>query len=93
MIKKFPKQFMLDMLWDESDDAEVIEDKITDNGRWSIHHKLIFKHKDKFYSTGYSVGATEMQDEGPWEDEDEVECTEVEPKEKTITVYVSVTEG
>jgi hypothetical protein len=38
----------------------------------------------------YSVGATEMQDESPWENEEEVECTEVELVEQTIKVWKSL---
>lgn len=39
--------------------------------------------------TYYSVGATEMQEESPYEYEGEwVEVTEVVPKEVTVTKYV-----
>jgi len=70
----------------------LVYDKITSTGRWSIHHEMVFQADDgKFYSTFYSVGATEMQDEGPWEyDPDPVECTEVEPVEVTVIEYHAV---
>jgi hypothetical protein len=49
---------------------------------------MIFKVDDKFYKTNYQVGATEMQDEAPYEYEgDEIECPEMEPYEVTITKY------
>lgn len=60
------------------DGVEVISDEITDNSRWSIHHELIFRWIDGMtYKTWYSVGATEMQDEYPWEYEKDVECVQV----------------
>lgn len=77
----------------ELQDAEVIENavsnKIIGNGRWSISHEIIFKWKDeKHYRAYYRVGATESQDESPWEYENEVECTEVEEKQVMVTKWV-----
>ena len=55
---------------------------------WSVHHEMVFKYEGMFYRTHYSVGATETQDESPYEyDEDMIECTIVHPVEKTVTVY------
>ena len=55
---------------------EVIEDEIIDQSR-------------KFYETYYSCGATEQQEEYPYEnDPDEIECDEVEPKEVITVIYV-----
>lgn len=68
----------------------AIEDNIIDNSRWSIVHEIIFEHDGKFYQTYYSVGATECQDESPWEYEDEVECTEVEKKIVQVEKWVPV---
>lgn len=70
-----------------SDTVEVVKDDIIDTSRWSIHHEIVFKYEDKYYRTTYSVGATESQDEIPWEYEDEVECEVVEPVEKTYIDY------
>lgn len=80
---------VLDSLDGETDKIQVLRDTITDTGRWSIHHSLIFKLKEtgKIYHTHYSVGATERQDERPWEYDDKVLLTEVEPYEKTIIDY------
>ena len=65
---KFAKDFLRDF------DGETIEDKITEKSRWSLYHRRIFKHDGKLYETYYSVGATEQQDESPYEDEpDEIE--------------------
>lgn len=63
-------------------------DEIIDTSRWSIHHRIIFNYQGRFYQTHYSVGATESQDESPWEYDDEVECEEVELKEVTVKKWV-----
>ena len=69
---KIPKQQALDIL----DSGEFISDELYDNRRWSIQHKLVFKLDGKLYIAYYSVGATEYQDEGPWDYDTEVECFE-----------------
>jgi predicted nuclease of restriction endonuclease-like RecB superfamily len=68
----------------------ALVDEITDTSRWSIHHKIVFQHDGKFYSIHYSEGATEMQDESPWEYEEDVDCTEVELKEVKVMKWVPV---
>lgn len=79
-----PKELMLDLLEDETD---VILDTIVDTSRWSIIHELIFRHEGKLYRTDYRVGATEQQDESPWEYEKEVECIEVEEYQVSSVGY------
>jgi len=79
---KFAKEFLQDM------GGETIYDKIDDSSRWSITHERVFKHENKFYRTYYNVGATEMQDESPYEwGKSEIECAEVIPIERTVVVY------
>lgn len=60
----------------------VVSDTITDIGRWNIEHELIFLDPadNKYYRTSYREGATELQDERPWEYNDTVEAVEVEKK-------------
>jgi hypothetical protein len=82
---KFKKEFLIDEL---DLPYSAIEDKVIDNSRWSIHHEIVFEHEGKFYRTYYSVGATECQDEEPWEYDDEVDCTEVVQKEITVMAWV-----
>jgi hypothetical protein len=84
MKVKFKKSDLLDLDLPWS----AIEDTIVDHRRWSVDHNIIFKKDEKYYRTSYSVGATEQQDERPWEYEDEVECEEVQKVAKTITVEV-----
>lgn len=73
--------------WDEvSGTRQIIE-----NTRWSIVHEAIFLHKPsgKHYSLVWSRGATEQQDESPFE-YDEPEPVEVELKEVTRMEWVAV---
>lgn len=90
MKQTFAKETLIDLLADDSDEYQIVSDEIVENSRWSILHELIFKSRDeeKFFRTSYSVGATEQQDEYPFEYADEeIECDVVEPVEKTVIVY------
>ena len=90
MIKKvFKKEYLTEELGLPYD-CKLIEDKVIDNTRWSVVHEIVFKDKGKFYQTTYSEGATEYQDEKPWEYEDEVKCIEVELKEVKIKKWMPV---
>lgn len=80
---------MLDILY-KSDN--IVEHKLVDNSRWSLHYEIVFEHEGKFYRATYSVGATECQDEAPWEYEDKVLCEEVKQVEKLVKVWVPVDE-
>lgn len=85
---KFKKEDLIDLMEGGFDDFEVVHDQMIDKSRWSIIHELVFKYHGKFYATTYRYGATESQDERPFEyDPDEIECKEVFPVLKTITVY------
>ena len=87
-IMKFSKTYLKEEL--DLPYKNTIIDEIVDTSRWSIHHRIIFEDKGKFYETYYSEGATEMQDESPWEYEDEVDCTEVELREVKVKKWVPV---
>ena len=89
ITRTFTKDFLVDEL-DLPDNDDIIKHvELIDTSRWSIHYSIVFAHEGKFYKTSYSVGATESQDESPWEYQDEVECTEVEAKEVTVTTWVA----
>lgn len=77
-----------EVLWGPSEN--ILRNEQVDNTRWSIVYDLVFKHDGKLYQTSYSRGATEQQDESPWQYDDEVECTEVEAYEKTVTDYRAI---
>ena len=79
---KFSKEFLQD------EGGETVYDKVIGNRRWSVDHERVFKHEGRYFRTLYSVGATESQDERPYEYEgDEIECVEVFPVEKKVIVY------
>jgi hypothetical protein len=92
-IIKVPKERVTDD-WDlpygGGPDVLVVDDEIVSTGRWSIHHLLTIKMNDKYYQTEYSVGATESQDERPWQYKDVVEFTEVQKVTKTVEVFEPV---
>lgn len=90
---KFPKEFLQGLVYEEEAKfngkiATIIDDKICNNSRWSIQHEAHFEYDGKFYATYYNVGATEMQDEAPYEDDNsEIECDEVRQVEKLVKVW------
>lgn len=88
MTVKFSKDYLEDELFLPYENAIV--DNIIDTTRWSIVHEIVFSDKGKFYMTTYSEGATECQDEKPWEYDDEVECVEVELREVKVKKWVPV---
>lgn len=72
---------------------KLVQDELVDTSRWSNIHERIYQNLEdgKFYSTSYSTGATECQDETPYEyDGDVIEFIEVKAVEKTITVFEAV---
>lgn len=78
---------------EEIEGFEIVEDNIVDTTRWSEIHTMIFEHEGKTYRSTYSCGATEMQDEAPYEyDDEEIVCEEVELKQVMIETYVPVQE-
>ncbi len=77
------------IVWGDHDDFEKVETEIVDVTRWSIIYEDIYKQKSsgKFFKTSYSSGATESQDEQPYEYVKEAVFKEVIPVEKLVTVY------
>jgi hypothetical protein len=96
-MRGFSKEFLLNVLWGSNDSAKKISDTIVSHGRWSVGYKLIFRIVEdpvRYYSVLYSIGATESQDEGPFEyDKDPILCHEVVPVEETVIVYKEIREG
>lgn len=82
------------IVWEEDEDWEKVQntEEITSNSRWSIFRTAIFRHipSSKFYSFDWSSGATECQDEKPYEYEKEVKVTEVVEKEVVVKQWVPV---
>lgn len=95
--KTFDKEILQGLACEDydSDLYEIMEDEIIDTSRWSSIYKQVFKDKQtgKFYTTTYSTGATECQDEQPYEYEsDTITLDEVVAKEVTTIQYVKVSE-
>ena len=83
---KFSKKYLMQEL--DLPYENCLVNNIIDTSRWSVIHEIVFEDKGKFYQTSYSEGATECQDESPWEYEEEVDCIEVELKEQRILKWV-----
>jgi hypothetical protein len=83
--KTFTRQQMQDVLWEGY--GTILVNDMVDKSRWSIMHVLVFELDGELYRTYYQKGATEYQDEVPFEYDDEVQCDIVESYEKTVTEY------
>lgn len=91
LVVKFKKEDLIELLEDDHGDFKVIKNWLVDTSRWSLIYGLVFSYQDKFYETTYSCGATESQDESPFEySPKEIECREVKPVDTVVTIYVPV---
>ena len=99
----FNKSDLQEIVWEENIEInghaiELIENEITDTSRWSNHYRFVVKwyvnkvgHPDKYFEGYYSKGATEQQEELPFEnDPDIIKLEEVVPVEITKTVYKKI---
>lgn len=92
-VKTFPKELLKDILAEDTEDFELLEETLVESTRWSLHYEAIFKEvaTGKTYRTGYSTGATECQDESPYEyDADDVAVHEVEQIDVVVKQWVAV---
>lgn len=83
-------KFKIEWLQDTNHDENDVVNVISCRTRWGITYDRVFKYEGRYYRAGYQTGATEYQDVTPYQygyDEDELECKEVFPVLKTITVY------
>jgi hypothetical protein len=89
---KFRKDDLRMLAWEEEPEGfELVESELIGHGRWSLNYEQVFMFDGKFYRTIFSKGATEQQEERPYDYEpDEIECDEVEPFEMVITRYRKV---
>ena len=76
------------LIYGDSDEFEIISDIITSNGRWCLYHEIIIKRLSdgKYFKDTYSEGATECQDERPYE-YSTPDFTEVFPVEEKNIIY------
>jgi hypothetical protein len=84
----FTKDRARKLLYGTDKAYRIIRDEIVDNSRWSIIHSIVIQRVEdgRFFADSYSVGATESQDESPWE-YTEPAFTEVFPVEKVVIEY------
>lgn len=84
---KFSKEFLVDL----NEVGGYVATCMTHKSRWAVHYSGVFEYEGKLYQTTWQQGATEYQDVTPYEYEDgEIECPEVVPAQKIITVYEKV---
>ncbi len=88
-ILKFPPKEGQNITEGGNKEFEIISNDIIDASRWSLVYNIVIKRllDSKFFMSQYQVGATELQDEGPYEYDKEAIFEQVFPVEKTITVY------
>lgn len=86
------KTDLQDMAWDDTPEGiTIISKDLWDHSRWCVTSRIIFKKEDRYYETFFSRGATEYQDEKPYEyDPDLIECHEV--KQVPSVSYVKASE-
>jgi len=77
-----------DIVYGDDSNFVTIEDKIVRTRRWSVVYEIVVQRKTdgKYFKDVYQRGATEMQDEQPYE-YSEPNFTEVFPVTKTYVVY------
>ena len=77
-----------DIVDGEDSNFVIVEDRIVGTKRWSVVYEIVVQRKTdgKYFKDVYQRGATEMQDEQPYE-YSEPNFTEVFPVTKTYVVY------
>ncbi len=79
----------VNIVFGNNDQFKVIKTDIVDHSRWSVAHEVIVQRisDGKYFSSSYSVGATESQDQCPYE-YDDLKFIEVKPVEKVVIEYI-----
>lgn len=88
---KILKEEAINIVREDTEDWDMIEEKIVDQRRWVTVFEGIFKHKpsEKYYRVSYDRGSTESQ-ENEYFYGKEIEFQEVEQKEVLKKVWVAV---
>ena len=82
-----------DVVYGDTDEWSIVEPStLIGHDRWSVGKTVVARHVEtgRFYRFDYTVGATEMQDETPYQNDDEYEPVEVRKVEKVVTAWVVV---
>ncbi len=85
-----PAELARAIVWEDTDEGKLLEKKQVGSSRWSILYEAIVAYQGKTYRACYRVGATEVQEERPWEDDKEAELIEVHQVPKTIQVWENI---
>lgn len=89
-VLKFSRKDAVDIVrGSRKDEFKIVSNDIYDTDRWSLRYVIVIERLSdgKFFKSFYQVGATELQDEGPYEYDNEAIFQQVFPVEKTIIVY------
>lgn len=94
MKKRFTSKELLDLgLPSECIGGKVISDVIVGKSRWSVLYSVIWQHPDgNTYQATYRVGATESQDESPWDSQAYVDALQVHEVERLMKVWEPIPE-
>lgn len=94
MEKSFTKEDLKELAaGNPVEGLEVVSDTLTGRTRWSVIYTLVFRDltDNKYYQINYSTGATELQDERPFDnDQNTIQCHRVQPMQELVTVYKSI---
>jgi hypothetical protein len=92
ITKRFSRKYLREELEIPYGGEIVLEDKVIDTTRWSEIHFVVFRDPSDGQEWGvqYSVGATEFQDERPWENEEEIVATRMIPRPRPVWVKEEV---
>lgn len=82
-----------EIVFEDSEDFTIIYDRIIGQTRWSVNHEIVIQHNKtkKYYLADYYIGATERNDEQPFEYSNP-NWVEVKPVEKVVICYDPVGE-
>ncbi len=81
-------EFSREFLEEELASKDIVESACTGHRRWYSNHRTIFRHEGKFYEFLHDRPLTELQERDG--EADPVECREVWPVEKTVTIYETI---
>lgn len=87
---KLTREEAQSIVWGDTSDWKTIEENTIGHSRWAIEKEGIFQHlpTKRYYKLDWNEGATEMQDEAPFEYDEGIEAIEVIQKEVTIKQWV-----
>ena len=87
---KFAKRFLQDVISNKLNFVKLIENTVIGKDINNIYNMLLFKHNGRYYRKFYSTKKSESHIPPFVTYDNEIECEEVIPVEKTITTYESV---